>query len=263
MKLRKTLISRHLLGYFQVEGDSMIGCYVIDWRYASEIANSIIFSGDDEHPQIALSINSDLNKATNIPVAFQQKGYIRVGVFPSFNLRLYKRVEQNFPEYIDIPVYVYFKKDWQVYLSIELDEWMSALDIVSEEEENRVLKEKFPTQVFELPKSKELPRKRLFGYCTATGGGILICENDWLKVRACYKNFYFLDYGTQVTQPDEGEDMPGFRVGVFFAVPEELQDREFPVYGEYEGDFLKRIVIEIAQREEGKKVWDYNFSYSK
>jgi hypothetical protein len=31
-------------------------------------------------------------------------------------------------------------------------------------------------------------------------------------------------------------------------IPEKLCNTEFPVYGEYEGDLLKRITIEIANR---------------
>ena len=56
-------------------------------------------------------------------------------------------------------------------------------------------------------------------------------------------------------------NVPGFHGAVIINIPEDLRDREFSVFGEYERNALKRIIIEIADsiKGEGEKVWDYNF----
>ena len=60
-------------------------------------------------------------------------------------------------------------------------------------------------------------------------------------VGLCRSHYHYKSH--QIIVP---ADETGFRAGVVAHIPEELQDREFPVYGEYQGDRLKRITIEIA-----------------
>ncbi|HBE17188.1 MAG TPA: hypothetical protein DEG17_23080 [Cyanobacteria bacterium UBA11149] len=69
------------------------------------------------------------------------------------------------------------------------------------------------------------------GYVTATGQAILICDTDMIQMCENY-----IDYNSsQITVPPDGEII-GFRVGVIADIKSEADDREYPVYGEYEGD---------------------------
>jgi len=90
--------------------------------------------------------------------------------------------------------------------------------------------------------SKQSLRRHLLGYVSAIGGGVLFCDSTF--VRMCRE--YDCGIEDQITVPADGEASPGFRVGVNAYIPKELRNREFPVYGEYEGDLLKRITIEIV-----------------
>jgi hypothetical protein len=52
------------------------------------------------------------------------------------------------------------------------------------------------------------------------------------------------DYDSQITDEMDGEDPSLLRTGVQVSLP--IDDIENPVYGEYEGELLKRITLEIA-----------------
>ncbi|HBE20730.1 MAG TPA: hypothetical protein DEG17_02775 [Cyanobacteria bacterium UBA11149] len=228
--------TRKLLGYFMVDGSSS-GCLIVDWLYSKESLN--YFSGDDNHPQIIIPTDADIDPG--FP-RFHELGYISAGVYPSIELRDNDRQEQEIREY-DIPVYAIATGDSHTIISVEIEEWIPTLKILDEAQEEEIKKKIFEPELCGLLGTKQALRRHKFGYATATGGGILICDMDF--VRMCRE--YHDCIGNQVIVSADGEESPGFRAGVIALIPEELQDREFPVYGEYEGDLLKRITIEIAE----------------
>ncbi|HAJ63382.1 MAG TPA: hypothetical protein DDW76_27730 [Cyanobacteria bacterium UBA11369] len=230
------LLTRKLLGYFMIE-DCSGGCLIVDWLYSVESLHYP--SGDEKQPQIIIPIGSELDPG--FP-RYYQLGYIPAGVYPSFELRSYGRLEQEITEYVDIPVYAIAKGDSHTIVSVEIEEWTPTLKIVNEEEYEEISTKKNAPELFELLATKQPLRRHLFGYVSATGGGILICDSMFVKLCREYHDCI----GNQITVPPDGEESPGFRAGVVAIIPEELRNREFPVYGEYEGDSLKRITIEIA-----------------
>jgi hypothetical protein len=233
----KNQVTRKLLGYFMIE-DCSGGCLIVDWLYSVESLD--YFSGDREHPQLSIPIDE-----ADVPSMFpryHELEYIHVGVDPSFELIYYSRQGQEIPEFVDIPVYAIERGDYRTIISVEIEEWIPTLKILNEEQEEEHRKKIFEPESYNLLVGKQPLRRHLFGYASATGGGILICDMDF--VRLCRE--YHDCISDQVIVSADGEESPGFRAGVVAHIPEELQDREFPVYGEYEGDLLKRITIEIA-----------------
>lgn len=256
MKLdNNNLVIRRLLGYFMTIGNSG-ACEIYDSAFEMYIEEyGINYGGSDDCPQTNFPIDSTPVRGLSLPPKFYEQGYVSVNVYPSFKLRLNKRVETEFPEYNDIPIYLVRQNNWQLSVVIELDEWIQSLEIPDEDEEyEKVLYQTFPVEVVDASKATgRLPRK-LFGHVTAIEGGIFICETSFLY--PFRKDSDFSEERNQVVVSGN----PCYRGGIRFYLPEELKDKEFPVFGEYEGDFLKRIVIEIASGEEGEKVWNYNFS---
>jgi hypothetical protein len=266
LKHKQQLI-RRLFGYFIVDGYSVdescvsADCYISDWYYFDFIEDYLDVDGTNEYYQIAVPLEE--SSSVQLKSKFLQQGNIPIGIFLSFNLNLEKRAEKKFPEYINIPIYAVYQKDGLFKISIEQNEWIPSLNIpLNEDEEERVKKQTFPLEIIDLSSYNELLSRKLFGYVTTNGGIIIICSGDPDFLYLCRKEGGWCDKKHQIIVSGESEENKGFRVAVMFHIPEEIQDREFPVYGEYEGDFLKRIVIEIASGEEGKKVWDYNFSDS-
>ncbi len=229
-------LTRKLLGYFMIE-DCSGGCLIVDWLYSVE---SLYYpSGDENQPQIIIPIGSELDRG--FP-RYNELGYIPVGVYPSFELRAYGREGQKIPQYVDIPVYAIDTGDSQTIIYVEIEEWVPTLKILDEEQDEELRKKIFESELCDLLEGKKPRNRNLFGYVSATGGGILICDSMFVKICREYHDCI----GNQITVPADGEESPGFRSGVMALIPEELQDREFPVYGEYEGELLKRITIEIA-----------------
>ncbi|HBE20726.1 MAG TPA: hypothetical protein DEG17_10585 [Cyanobacteria bacterium UBA11149] len=224
-------LHRKLLGYFMV--DSIYGaCLIVDWRYCVESLDYP--SGDEEYPQII--IPTDAESDPRVP-RYYELGYIPAGVYPSIDLRSDGRQEAEITEYVDIPVYVISKGDFPTSIYVDIEGWIPRLEIVDEEPQPTV-----QTEEFDWIETRNHLTRKLFGYVSATGGGILICNMD--LVRLCRNYHNCLSDDNEIIAPPEGES-PGFRTGVVAHIPEELQDREFPVYGEYEGDLLKRITVEI------------------
>lgn len=252
MELQQKKIKRRLLGYFMVEGHSMLTCRIVDWKYLEEY----LLRNPDEECQIISYIDSETLK-TKLPQQFYKQGYIRVGVDPSFELSLQERVEQQFPKYIDIPVYGIYQDDGQFSVSVELNEWVTSYKVWDSEDEQSERNVAFSKdRVCYLSTSEKLLTRKLIGYVTGIWGEIIICETEFVDICNEYKT---PSDSTQVTVPSLDENVPGFRGAVIINLPEDLRDREFPVFGEYERNTLKRIIIEIADSTKGKKVWDYNF----
>lgn len=228
----KEPLNRKLIGYFMLE-DCSGGCLIVDWLYSVE---SLYYpSGDEKQPQIIIPIGYELDPG--FP-RYHELGYIPAGVYPSFDLRL----EAKIPEFVDIPVYTISQGDLRTSIVVEIEEWIPALKILDEEQDEELRKKTFDIERWELLAEQQPFRRHLFGYVTATGGGILTCDSTFTRMCREYHDCI----GNQITVPADGEESPGFRAGVIALIPEELRNREFPVYGEYEGDLLKRITIEIA-----------------
>ncbi len=76
------------------------------------------------------------------------------------------------------------------------------------------------------------------GYVTARGGSILFAETDFYRL--CVDQ---IDYEvSQITAHDEG---PEWRVGVYARLTTLDDDREYPVYAEYEGEMLARVIVDL------------------
>ena len=234
----KQPLTRKLIGYFMVE-TRIGGCIIVDPLYSRESLNYL--SLNEEYPEIIIPVN----EADIRPTAprFYDLGYIPVGVNPPFQLSDYSGQEKEIPEYVDIPVYAISQGDLLTSIAVEIEEWIPSLKILDEEQDEAIRKKEHAPKFYDLMPGKQSLRRHLLGYVTATGGGIVICHIDF--VRMCREFDYGID--EQLTVPEDGEDSPGFRVGVNAHISEEsLLNREFPVYGEYEGDSLKRITIEIV-----------------
>ncbi|MGF1490638.1 MAG: hypothetical protein ACFBSE_26400 [Prochloraceae cyanobacterium] len=260
MKLeKKQQVTRRLLGYFLAEGDVAANesacCNIIDWEFCSDVLE--YYTSCEESPQMTYIVGTEPVGKNRVPPKFSELGYIHVSVAPSFTLRLEGRNETELPEYIDVPVYVLCEKDWGISVVVELDEWISALDIPNDDEQRDIIRKQiFPLEIIDLSKTQRSLRRKLFGYVSATGGGIVLCEDNyiWSATQA-----FIEDKEHQIIGLAFDEGYPDYRAAVFFHIPEELEDRQFPVFGEYDGDFLTRIIVEIADFEQGEKVWNYNF----
>ena len=249
MKLqREQKIKRRLLGYFMVEGHSMLTCQIVDWKYLEEY-----FQGDiEEKCQTIFSIDPNMSteKKLELPQRFYEQGYIRVGVYPSFELSLQERDEQQFPEYIDIPVYANYRDDGQFSVSVEFSQWVASYEVWNSEDE-QLERAKFLSeeQIDYLSESENLLTRKLIGYVTGVWGEIIICETEFIDICNRYKTPFD---STQIIVPSLEENVPGFRGAVIVNIPEHLRDREFSVFGEYERNILKRITVEIADSIKGK-----------
>ena len=228
----KEQLTQKLIGYLTLNTISA-GCLIVDWLYCVE--SLYYLTGDEENRQ--LIIPKEFGWSPSVPDKYNELGYLRVGVNPSVELGLYSSEEQA-PEFVDIPVYALGKGDWHKSIFIEINQWVETLEIEEGEEEQYLNSQREGSNWQEI--TEQLSRK-LFGYTTAIGGGILICDMDF--VRMCRN--YHDHMSDQIIVPTI-DSVKGYRAGVMVYIPEELQDREFPVYGEYEGDLLKRIAIEIA-----------------
>jgi hypothetical protein len=230
-------LTRKLLGYFMVDGISS-GCLIVDSLYSRE---SLYYpTGDEEYPQHSIPVD-EADILPGLP-RFYELGYIPVGVEPSFELSYHNRQEKEIHKFVDIPVYAISQDDWLTSIAVEIEEWIPALKILDEEQYEEIIKKTYSPEFYDLMADKQSLRRHLFGYVTATGGVILICDTDFVRMCREYDNWI----DDQITVSADGEASPGFRVGVNAHIPEELRNREFPVYGEYEGDLLKRITIEIV-----------------
>jgi hypothetical protein len=218
-----------LLGYFTINS-TLSGCLIVDWLYSVESLDYP--SGDEEYPQLILPKEFDWYPC--VPQKYNELGYLTIGVNPSVELGL----ELRGLEFVDIPVYALGKGERHQSIFIEIHQWVETLEIEEGEEEQYINPQIEETNWQET--TQALSRK-FFGYTTAIGGGILICDMDF--VRMCQN--YHDNINAQIIVPVI-DSVKGFRAGVVADIPEDLRDREFPVYGEYEGDTLKRITIEIA-----------------
>jgi len=99
--------------------------------------------------------------------------------------------------------------------------------------------------------SDEQSRSELVGYVTATGYAILVTEVDFIYV--CYDQIDFDD--SQITAPDEGDDDPAFRAGIYLGVVCDKEDQEYPVFREYEQDVLVRVVVDFRDADV-KVLWN-------
>ena len=259
MKLEQKQVTRRLLGYFltggDVAADDAAYCNVIDWAFCSTVLE--YYLGRGEPPQTTYTVGIEPVPKSTVPPKFSELGYIHVQVAPSFTLRLEGRNETELPEYIDVPVYVLREEDWRISIVVELDEWIPALNIPHDEEQRDLIRKQiFPLEIIDLSETQQSLRRKLFGYVSTTGGGIVLCDTDyiWSASQNCVEKDEH-----QIVGQALDEEYPDYRAAVFFHIPEELEDRQFPVFGEYDGDFLTRIIVEIADFEQGKKVWNYNF----
>jgi hypothetical protein len=209
----ETQSKRNFLGYFLLLGGSS-SCIIIDWNYGSLCLD---YGIDD---QIVIPVNSEL-------------GYVRAGICVDIDLTSDSQVTND----IEIPVYADYQGDLLTNICIEIDLWISAVDITKRQEPT-VEGEEYKS----LNQTTQLARK-LIGYVTATGHGIIICDIDMLRMCENYNDYV----NSQITIPPDGEII-GFRVGVLAEI--QLDDKEFPVYGEYKDDSIKRIIIEITHPTE-------------
>jgi hypothetical protein len=157
--------------------------------------------------------------------------YIKAGVSIDIDFTF----DSEIPFYTEIPVYAnYNERNLLTSISVEVDLWVPRVEITDEQEP---IVQKKDSGL--LKTTTELNRN-LIGSLTATGDAILICDMDMIHL--CHDCATY-NGESQIIAPPEGEDK-GFHAGVVFEIE---SDREFPVYGEYEGDSLKRITIEIAK----------------
>ncbi|WP_017660514.1 hypothetical protein [Baaleninema simplex] len=109
--------------------------------------------------------------------------------------------------------------------------------------------EEFINNVYATPPQRAEPKElldvELIGYTTIIGGGLFICDLDMLWMSRRYSGGF--SERNQIADSREG-DAPGFCIGVALCL--ELQGIipekgvELPIYGEYKGNFLQRVIIE-------------------
>ena len=232
-----------LLGYFLVL-DSDCGTGII---VDMEIGHNCTDYGLDN-----IQIFVPRNYNNNPDLITEKSDYFRAGICFDINVGNSPEI----PSEIDIPVFAQYYCDRLTGISIEIDHWKPKLKIFNVDEYR--LKEKnndrFPVRT----KSK---LRKLLGYITVSGGSILIAELDLIKISE-------QSYGYQNPQIIVPNGY-SFRGGVVAPIPDELTEQElenieYPVYGEYEGKFLKRIFIDYTEKrkiqpftvEEMKKIFD-------
>ncbi len=151
-------------------------------------------------------------------------GHIRAGVWAETDL-----IDDG-----EFPVYAEYEADLLLRISIEIHLFITEEQkFTSKMEESRLLDT--TTQLI----------KKLLGYVAVNGGCCLITDME--NVQLCLDHFNTVD--SQITVPIDCDQFDSFRAGVLAET--QIDDREFPVYGEYEGDLLKRITIEIADSTQG------------
>ena len=215
----KKRFPRKLLGQFILIGGSS-SCIIFNRAFGSQSLN---YLGD-----------SDNDYQIIIPTDLFESGYILAAVQHPIELIDEKgnRFDYTSPLDPEIPVYAEYKNELLKRISIEIASW-----IVQEQNITLQRKNSLPPA-----KTKQLNRK-LLGYVTTTGSAIVICDMDMVHLsRDCAA------YENQLIDEMEGEDPSPLRVGVQVNLPIENREipREYPVYGEYEGETLKRITIEIV-----------------
>ncbi len=231
----KPQLTRKLLGYFMGDG-TISSCLIVDCLYCRESLEYPF--EDEEHAQVIIPVD-EADIAPTLP-RFYELGYIPTTVIPSFELSYDSRQEKEIPEFVDIPVYAISQDDLRTSINIKIEEWIPSLKILDEEQYDELSYRTYAPEFYDLMVGKQSLHRHLFGYVAANGGAILICDPQFVRMCREY------DCGSeQIIVPADGEESPGFCVGVNAEIPEELLNREFPVYGEYEGDSLKRITIEI------------------
>jgi hypothetical protein len=126
-------LTRKLLGYFMIE-DTSGGCLIVDPLYSVE---SLYYPSEDEkQPQIIIPIGAELDP--KVP-RYYELGYIPVGVYASFDLTL----EAEIPEFVDIPVYAISQDDLPTSIVVEIEEWIPALKILDEEQDEELRKKTY------------------------------------------------------------------------------------------------------------------------
>jgi hypothetical protein len=207
--------SQKLLGYF-ILMSGCSSCMIFDWGYGSWCLD---YLGDtDDDYQIA------------IPTKHSESGYILAAVQHPIELidEQGNRVDPASPIDPEIPVYAEYEGDSLKRITIEIE-------LLTREKQNLTTHLEEPGSP---NKSSQLTRN-LLGCVTSTGGAVVICDMDMVKL--CID---CADYDSQITDEMDGEDPSLLRTGVQVSLP--IDDIENPVYGEYEGELLKRITLEIA-----------------
>jgi hypothetical protein len=256
--------TRQLLGHFLIVG-AYSSALIVDWGY---LKDTLYYdSGDDEHPQITIPVDAEWNP--DVP-KFTELGYIPVGVCPSIDLseaadQLTGKPYTN----IDIPVYAIGHGEAHTGLLIDVAAWIPSEEVslaaynfkLEQEDELGVAYTLYPPglpEVWELSPDQPVLRRQFFGYVTALGGGIVVCDSDliWLvddQHDGCTFN--------QIICSAEADDAPGGRIGVMAYLPAEFQDKEFPVYGEYDGENLQHIIVEITDADHPVNLLPGNHPY--
>jgi hypothetical protein len=214
-KESKIQLTQKLLGYFILMA-GYSSCMIFDWGYGSLCLD---YLGDSDNDyQIA------------IPTKHSESGYILGAVQHPIELiekgNSFDSASLLEPE---IPVYAEYEGDSLKRVSIEIELWTGE-------------RQKLTTHLEEpgLPNKRSQLIRNLLGYVTSTGGTVVICDMDLVKLCIDCAN-----YDSQIRYDMEGENPSLLRAGVRFSLP--IDDKEIPVYGEYEGNQIKRITIEIAQ----------------
>lgn len=231
-----------LLGYFLVLDSDCGTGIIVDMEIGHNSTEYVL-------DNIQIFVPQNYN---NPDLIIEKSDYFRGGVCIPIDIG-------NSPEVlneIDIPVFAQYYDNRLTGISIEIDRWEAALDIFNVDEYR--LKER-KNDRFSVRKKSKL--RKLLGYITVSGGSILIAELDLIKISE-------QSYGYQNPQIIVPNGY-SFRGGVVAPIPDELTEQElenieYPVYGEYEGKFLKRIFVDYTEKrkiqpftvEEMKKIFD-------
>ncbi len=199
-----------LLGMFVASKGA--SCYVLDWGYSSN-GFEYEYVDEDEGPQLIMS--------EDYPY-----GALPAGIHMDISLS----------EHGEVPVYIERVDEALTRVIVAIDRWVRpgqepATALPADE---RAILTNDDT---------EQPRRReALGSVTASADGILVTEIDFLD--ACRR------YGpaptSQITIPPDNDDQEPLHIGVLVGLTPQRPDQEFPVFCDYEGERLTRIVVEIT-----------------